>query len=56
MKKKFVTEGSNRTKSQLTAAPCPGFPVDSRDTNVPTGQRLVEGCFADELKGLREFL
>ena len=56
MKKKFVTEGSNRTKSQLTAAPCPGFPVDSRETNVPTGQKLVEGCFADELKGLREFL
>ena len=56
MKKKFVTEGSNRTKSQLTAAPCPGFPVDSRETNVPTGQKLVQGCFADELKGLREFL
>ena len=56
MKKKFVTEGSNRTKSQLTAAPCPGFQVDSRETNVPTGQKLVEGCFADELKGLRECL
>ena len=33
-----------------------GFPVDGRETNVPTGQKLVEGCFADELKGLRECL
>ena len=26
MKKKFVTEGSNRTKPQLTATPCPSPP------------------------------
>ena len=26
IKKKFVTEGSNRTKSQLTATPCPPPP------------------------------
>ena len=33
-----------------------GFSVDGRENNVPTGQKLVEGCFTDELKGLREFL
>ena len=33
-----------------------GVIVDGRETNVPTGQKLVEGCFADELKGLRECL
>ena len=35
IKKMFVTEGSNRTKSQLTATPCPSPPFKIRDYYYP---------------------